>query len=227
MPAVHFRLVFSRSSARVIQSELFFVSALIWASSPGWPLPNNLWSRSSCFDLMSFTSEWTSSTRSIRRLAVSSEIGCECACPGAGKVVDSGGKEFFYDSGVLLACGKILALFERYVSMKAILVLLFCLPVYAAPKVFVSDKNHQPGNAQQVSNLNKSCPEIKIVGVMKDADFAVVWDSKTWNETTWGGHQQEWFLYNQDAEVIASGMSHKISNAAKDICKAITKANKP
>lgn len=110
--------------------------------------------------------------------------------------------------------------------MKSLILLIFLLPYFSQPKVFVSDKSHQPGNAQQISNLNKECRDIRIVGDPKEADFAVVWDSKTWNETTWGGHQQEWFVYNQSAEVVASGMSHKISNAAKDICKAITKAAK-
>jgi hypothetical protein len=110
--------------------------------------------------------------------------------------------------------------------MKVLLVVLLCSPLFAATKVYVSDRGHHPGDAQQVSNLNKACPAIKIVGDLKEADLAIVWDSKTWNETTWGGHQQEWFIYNQDAEVVASGMSHKISNAAKDICKAIMKREK-
>lgn len=103
--------------------------------------------------------------------------------------------------------------------------LVFCLLITAfshQPKVFVADKNQQPGNAQQISNLNKACPTVTIIGVKADADLMVVWDSKTWGETTWGGHQQEWFVYNPAGEVVASGMSHKISNAAKDICKALT-----
>ena len=106
--------------------------------------------------------------------------------------------------------------------MKAILVLLLCLPVTQS-KIYVADKNHNLGNAQQIATLNKACPEIKIIADSKDADLIVVWDSKTWNETTWAGHQQEFVIYNPAGEVVSSGMSHKISNAAKDICKAIIK----
>jgi hypothetical protein len=109
--------------------------------------------------------------------------------------------------------------------MKALLAFLLLVSL-SQPKVFVADKNQQPGNAQQISNLNKVCPAIKIVQSTVGADYIVAWDSKTWQETTWGGHQQEWFIYNPAGEVVASGMAHKISNAAKDICKALQKAQK-
>jgi hypothetical protein len=108
--------------------------------------------------------------------------------------------------------------------MKVLLVLL--LASLAQPKVYIADKHRHPGSPQQVAALSKSCPAITIVGTANNVDFAVVWDSKTWEQTSWGGHQQEWFIYNSAGEVVASGVAHKMSNASKDICKAIAKTSK-
>lgn len=106
--------------------------------------------------------------------------------------------------------------------MKIVFALFLLLSQQAQqPKVYVADKHRHPGSPEQVSNLSKACPAVKIVASAADSDFIVVWDSKTWEQTSWSGHQQEWFIYNSAGEVVASGVAHKISNAAKDICKAL------
>jgi hypothetical protein len=47
------------------------------------------------------------------------------------------------------------------------------------------------------------------------------WDSKTWQQTSWGGHENEFTLYNAEKDVLGTGAAHHMKNAAKDICKLI------
>lgn len=56
------------------------------------------------------------------------------------------------------------------------------------------------------------------------ADFIVRRESKTWQQTSWTGHQQEFTLLNRTKEVLGTGAAHHVKNAAKDICNLITKA---
>jgi len=102
------------------------------------------------------------------------------------------------------------------------------------PSVFVADHPRtcphcqaHAASPQQIHTLAKACPELRITGSIEEAEFLVVWDSKTWNETSWGGRQQEYVIYNQAGDVIASGDAHRISAAAKDICQKLLKAAKP
>lgn len=76
-------------------------------------------------------------------------------------------------------------------------------------------------STEQIKSLNQSCPAVTITADHKSSEFIVVWDTKTWAETSWSGHQNEYVVYNSKGDVIYTGAAHKISNAAKDICKAV------
>ncbi len=116
-------------------------------------------------------------------------------------------------------------------------VVLLCGWLFAAigPRVFVMDKDDYQAfaaggvftagihvvNTEQIKTLNKSCPVVTITTHPDSADYIIVWDTKDWNHTSWSGHQNEFAIYNAKGDVVASGAAHKISNAAKDICKAL------
>jgi hypothetical protein len=125
---------------------------------------------------------------------------------------------------------------------------LLCLPLVAGTesrKIFITDRDaweqsaalvaHENTavasmhsgirrqNTEQIKTMNKACPELTITSVPDSADFVVVWDTKTWGQTAWSGHQNEYTVYNKAGDLIGSGAAHKQTNAAKDICKIITK----
>lgn len=81
-------------------------------------------------------------------------------------------------------------------------------------------------STEQIKSLNQACPAITITGALPSSDFVVVWDTKTWAETSWSGHQNEYVIYASNGDVVYTGAAHKISNAAKEICKAITQDKK-
>jgi hypothetical protein len=74
---------------------------------------------------------------------------------------------------------------------------------------------------EQVKTLAKACPEITVTGDPSKADFFLSWDSKTWQQTSWSGHENEFTLYNADKDVLGTGDAHHMKNAAKDICKMV------
>ena len=78
-----------------------------------------------------------------------------------------------------------------------------------------------PSHGEQVRTLQFACPALVITEDPAKADFILRWESKTWQQTSWKGYQQEYTLYNPAKEVLGSGASHHIKNAAKDICKLI------
>lgn len=78
-------------------------------------------------------------------------------------------------------------------------------------------------NTEQVKNLNKACPSVTITGDPSKADYFIVWDVKTWQQTSWAGHQNEYTVYQKDGDLLGSGDAHTISGAAKGICKALGK----
>lgn len=78
-------------------------------------------------------------------------------------------------------------------------------------------------NTEQVKNLNKVCPEVGITNNPAHADYFVVWDVKTFSQTSWTGHQNEFTIYNKAGDLVGSGDAHTISGAAKDICKLLQK----
>ncbi len=78
------------------------------------------------------------------------------------------------------------------------------------------------GNTEQVKTLNKVCPDVVIVNRQEGADFVVSWESRTYQETPWGSHQQEFAVYKANGELVGSGATHKIGNAGKEVCKIIT-----
>jgi hypothetical protein len=78
--------------------------------------------------------------------------------------------------------------------------------------------------AEQLKTLSRECPAITLTDDPAKADFFLSWDSKTWQQTSWGGHENEFTIYNSSKDVVGSGAAHHMKNAAKDICRLITKA---
>jgi hypothetical protein len=120
--------------------------------------------------------------------------------------------------------------------------LLFLLCGWAVaqkPRVFVETADPASSSATTVSTyyasshgeqirlLGQACPAIAITEDATGADFIVRWESKTWQQTSWAGHQQEFTLLNPAKEVLGAGAAHQVKNAAKDICKLITQAHRP
>lgn len=104
------------------------------------------------------------------------------------------------------------------------------------PRVYVTDHASWQQNStlvqgtysgatrsEQVKSLAKACPEITITDDPARANFTVAWDSKTWQQTSWGGHENEFTVYNSAKDMVGSGDAHHIKNAAKDICKLLMK----
>lgn len=77
-------------------------------------------------------------------------------------------------------------------------------------------------HTEQIKTLGKGCPSVVITGDPAAADFTVAWDSKTWQQTSWGGHENEFTVYNASRDVVGTGSAHHMKNAARDICKLIT-----
>jgi hypothetical protein len=77
-------------------------------------------------------------------------------------------------------------------------------------------------HTEQVKTLNKSCPAVTITVDKANADLVVVWDTKTWQQTSWSGHQNEYTVYNSKGDLVGSGAAHKMTNAAKEICGILT-----
>jgi hypothetical protein len=80
----------------------------------------------------------------------------------------------------------------------------------------------QEMHTEQVKTLNKSCPAVTITVDKANADLVVVWDTKTWQQTAWSGHQNEYTVYNSKGDLVGSGAAHKMTNAAKEICGILT-----
>jgi hypothetical protein len=76
-------------------------------------------------------------------------------------------------------------------------------------------------NTEQITNLAKVCTDITVTNDSSKADFFIVWDTKTWAQTSWTGHQNEFAIYNRTGDLVGAGESHAISGAAKDICKIL------
>jgi len=72
----------------------------------------------------------------------------------------------------------------------------------------------------------QTCPQVTFTNDRATADYAVVLDHKTWNETPWTGHQNEFVIFNRAEDLIYSGATHNMKNAAKDSCKAVLGASK-
>lgn len=77
-------------------------------------------------------------------------------------------------------------------------------------------------HSEQVKTLQKACPAITITADASAADFTVAWDSKTWQQTSWGGHENEYTIYNGAKDVVGTGAAHHMKNAGKEICKMLT-----
>lgn len=48
-----------------------------------------------------------------------------------------------------------------------------------------------PSHGEQVRTLQQACPALVITEDPTKADFILRWESKTWQQTSWRGHQQE------------------------------------
>lgn len=126
--------------------------------------------------------------------------------------------------------------------MKYLAILLLLVTLSFArekPRVFLSNQQswieasnlvapaatYAPDRTEQIGNLAHYCPGAVITEDRAKADLFLVWESKSYQQTRWGGHEHEWALYNADKEVIATGAEYHMKNAAKDICKAVTAAS--
>jgi hypothetical protein len=100
--------------------------------------------------------------------------------------------------------------------------------VFITPQASLADSSASPtaSKLQQENSLRKACPSIVITEDQAAADYTVAWENKTWNQTSWGGHQNDFVIYNRDKEVVGSGATHHTANAGKDICKLLTKKTK-
>jgi hypothetical protein len=72
----------------------------------------------------------------------------------------------------------------------------------------------------------RACPQVTFTNERTKADYAVVLDHKTWMETSWTAHENEYVIFNRTGDLIYSGATDKMKNAAKDSCKAILGASK-
>jgi hypothetical protein len=87
----------------------------------------------------------------------------------------------------------------------------------------VTETNSLVGQPELVKTLNQACPEVIITNEQTKADYVVVWDHKTWRQTSWTGHQNDIAIYNRAGDLISSAASQKMPSIAKDACKAIVK----
>jgi len=87
----------------------------------------------------------------------------------------------------------------------------------------VPAQTYAPSRSEQVHNLAKYCPTVTITADPSKADFVLTWTSTSYQQTRWGGHEHEWAIYNQQKDAIGTGAEYHMKNAAKDICKVLTK----
>lgn len=80
-----------------------------------------------------------------------------------------------------------------------------------------------PSRTEQIHNLAKYCPAVTVTADNSKADYILVWTSTSYQQTRWGGHEHEWAIYNQKKDVVGTGAEYHMKNAAKDICKLLTK----
>lgn len=85
----------------------------------------------------------------------------------------------------------------------------------------------RPVSGEQMKDLATECPQVTITSVREKADFVVDWKTKTWDQTSWSGHQNEFAIYSAAGDVVGTGQTHRASAAAKDICKTIQNNWKP
>jgi|SRR5271165_7662346 len=85
----------------------------------------------------------------------------------------------------------------------------------------------RPMSAEQTKDMSSGCPGIIITATREKADFVVNWKTKSWDQTSWAGHQNDFSVYNAAGDLIGTGQSHRASASAKDICNLIQKNWKP
>lgn len=135
---------------------------------------------------------------------------------------------------------------KKRCSLLVLVSLLLGLPAAAQekPRVYVVDRDEwelsggfngdvgsiHAGMRRDYTEILKTfvqeCSQVTFTSDRAKADFAVVLDHKTWKETSWTGHQNEFVIFNRPGDVIYSGATHTMKNAAKDSCKAVLAASK-
>lgn len=133
----------------------------------------------------------------------------------------------------------------RFIVLAALLVLPASCLAQNRPRVSIVDRDewqqtgtlvgsngtvvaHEEGrvvhdHTELTKSLNKACPALTITLDEKSADYVIVWDHKTWQQTSWAGHQNEVAIYNRNKDLMASFAAHKMDAAARDICKSLVK----
>jgi hypothetical protein len=71
-----------------------------------------------------------------------------------------------------------------------------------------------------------TCSQVTFTSDLANADYAVVLDHKSWGETSWSGHMNEYVIFNRAGDLVYSGAKDGMKNAAKDSCKAVLGAFK-
>jgi len=101
------------------------------------------------------------------------------------------------------------------------------------PRVFITNHDDFEANltsgqaatrrvsTEQTETLAKVCPAVAITSNRDTADFVVEWDTKTWMQTSWTGHQNHFAVYSRSGDMVGTGHADRISAAAKNICKAV------
>jgi hypothetical protein len=97
-------------------------------------------------------------------------------------------------------------------------------PWLEASNLVTPAATYAPTRTEQIRNLAQYCPTVTITEDQAKADLILVWESKSYQQTRWGGHEHEWTLYNPQKDLLASGATYHMKSAAKDICKALTKS---
>lgn len=123
--------------------------------------------------------------------------------------------------------------------MRKLFAFLLLLSIFAVgaekPRVFVADRDSFEAsgsavavkagvrrfNSEQIGALSKSCPAIAVTNVREKANFLVMWDTTSWEQTSWSGYQNQFSIYAKNGDLIQTGKAHRVSAAAKDICKIL------
>jgi hypothetical protein len=133
-------------------------------------------------------------------------------------------------------------------SLLALASLVLLLPAAAQekPRVYVVDRDEwelsggfngdvgsihagvRRDNTEILKTFAQACRQVIFTSDRAKADYAVVLDRKIKNGTNpaWGVYQNDFVIFNRAGDVIFSGGTLSLKNAAKDSCKGVLGASK-
>jgi hypothetical protein len=135
---------------------------------------------------------------------------------------------------------------RNFLLALASLLVVFLASAQGKPRVYVVDRdeweltggfNGDVGNihagvrrdyTETLKTFAQACVQVTFTGDRAKADYAVVLDRKIKNRTNpaWGVYQNDFVIFNRAGDVIYSGSTLSLKNAAKDSCKALVSASK-